>query len=177
MQKTHSRHIIFNFHYLVVENNKKIRCNRMMQSLYELSTMKEAILPPGYKPSDKEPFMNDNQLIYFKGRLFQWRDELLRETTQTIHQLQDTSVLESDIVDVASNELDHAIELRTRDRDRKLLNKIEQAIKRIEDGSYGYCEETGEPISLKRLEARPIATLCIEAQERHERKEKSHKDD
>lgn len=139
--------------------------------------MSGTMLPMGYKPSQEEPFMNENQLIYFKDKLFRWRDELIRETSQTIHQLQDNSVLESDIVDVASHELDHAIELRARDRERKLLNKIEQAIKRIEEGSYGYCEETGEPISLKRLEARPIATLCIEAQERHERKEKAHKDD
>ncbi|CAO5681652.1 MAG: RNA polymerase-binding transcription factor DksA [Holosporales bacterium] len=138
--------------------------------------MKEILLPPGYKPTDSEPFMNDHQLAYFKQKLINWREDLLKETTHTIHQLQDTSVPEPDIVDVASNELDHSIELRARDRDRKLINKIEQAIKRIEDGSYGYCEETGDPIGVKRLEARPIATLCIESQERHERKERSYKD-
>lgn len=139
--------------------------------------MKDIILPSNYKPTDSEPFMNDQQLTYFKEKLLKWRHDILHETSQTINQLQDTSVLEADIVDIASNELDHAIELRARDRDRKLLNKIEQAIKRIEDGSYGYCEETGDPISLRRLEARPIATLCIEAQEKHERKERTYKDE
>lgn len=137
---------------------------------------KESKLPVGYQPTEEEIFMNDQQLLYFKQKLFNWRDSLLKETSHTIHQLRDTSAAEPDLIDTATNEFDHAIELRARDRDRKLLNKIEDAIKRIEDGSYGYCEETGEPISLKRLEARPIATLCIEAQERHERRERTHKD-
>lgn len=137
---------------------------------------KDTKLPVGYRPTDDEPFMNENQLLYFKQKLSNWRETLLKETSHTLHQLQDTSTAEPDLIDTASNEFDHAIELRTRDRDRKLLNKIEEAIKRINDGSYGYCEETGEPISIKRLEARPVATLCIEAQERHERRERTHKD-
>ena len=139
--------------------------------------MKEISIPPGYKPTNDEPFMNEEQLAYFKQKLVNWREELLKETSHTIHQLQDTSVPEPDIVDVASNELDHSIELKARDRDRKLIIKIEQAIKRIDDGSFGYCEETGDPIGIKRLEARPIATFCIEAQERHERRERIYKDD
>jgi DnaK suppressor protein len=137
---------------------------------------KDTKLPAGYQPTEEEPFMNENQLLYFKHKLSTWREMLLKETSHTLHQLQDTSTSEPDLIDTASNEFDHAIELRARDRDRKLLNKIEEAIKRINDGSYGYCEETGEPISLKRLEARPVATLCIEAQERHERRERTHKD-
>lgn len=138
--------------------------------------MKETNLPKGYKPSNDEEFMNDNQLIYFKKKLNDWRDSILYETSQTINQLQHTSAPEADLIDTASNEFEHAIELRARDRDRKVLNKIEEAMKRINDGTYGYCEETGEEISLKRLEARPIATLCIEAQERHERRERIYKD-
>ena len=138
--------------------------------------MKENDLPENYNPSEDEPFMNDKQLMYFRKKLSHWREAILRETSHTIHQLRDTSAAEPDLIDTASNEFDHAIELRARDRDRKLLNKIEEAIKRIEDGSYGYCEQTGEPIGLKRLEARPVATLCIEAQERHERRERMHKD-
>ena len=138
--------------------------------------MKENNLPDNYIPLEDEPFMNDKQLQYFKKKLSSWRESILRETTHTIHQLRDTSAAEPDLIDTASNEFDHAIELRARDRDRKLLNKIEEAIKRIEDGSYGYCEQTGEPIGLKRLEARPVATLCIEAQEQHERRERMHKD-
>ncbi|MBP9752480.1 MAG: RNA polymerase-binding protein DksA [Proteobacteria bacterium] len=139
--------------------------------------MKETLIPPGYKPTESETFMNNQQLIYFKHKLINWREELLKETSHTIHHLQDSSVPEPDIVDVASNELDHSIELRARDRGRKLINKIEQAIKRIDEGSYGYCEETGDPIGIKRLEARPIATLCLEAQEKHERRERTYKDD
>ena len=139
--------------------------------------MTKSDLPEGYSPSDDEEFMNDNQKIYFKRQLEDWRENLLKEFSQTISQLKDTSIPESDIVDVASNELDHAIELRARDRGRKLVNKIEQALKRIEKGEYGFCEETGEPIGVKRLKARPIATLCIEAQEKHERRERTHKND
>lgn len=134
-------------------------------------------LPNNYTPSENEEFMNENQQIFFKQQLEDWREKLLQEFSQTINQLQNTSVPESDIIDIASNELDHAIELRARDRGRKLINKIEQALKRIEKGDYGYCEETGEPIGVKRLKARPIATLCIEAQEKHERRERTHKSD
>lgn len=138
--------------------------------------MEDLELPEGYKPSETEPFMSKNQQIYFKRKLLDWRTELLRDTSETITNLKNHNTPESDIIDIASNEVDHSIELRARDRDRKLLNKIEEAIRRIEDGSYGFCEETGEPISLRRLEARPIATLSIEAQERHERRERSFKE-
>lgn len=134
-------------------------------------------LPHNYTPSDDEEFMNENQQIFFKQQLENWREKLLQEFSQTINQLQNSSVPESDIIDIASNELDHAIELRARDRGRKLINKIEQALKRIEKGDYGYCEETGDPIGVKRLKARPIATLCIEAQEKHERRERTYKSD
>ncbi len=134
-------------------------------------------LPNNYSPSENEEFMNENQQIFFKRQLEDWREKLLQEFSQTISQLQNSSVPESDIIDIASNELDHAIELRARDRGRKLISKIEQALKRIEKDEYGYCEETGEPIGVKRLKARPIATLCIEAQERHERRERTHKSD
>ena len=134
-------------------------------------------LPNNYTPSENEEFMNENQQIFFKQQLEDWREKLLLEFSQTINQLQNTSVPESDIIDIANNELDHAIELRARDRGRKLISKIEQALKRIEKGDYGYCEETGDPIGVKRLKARPIATLCIEAQEKHERRERTHKSD
>ena len=135
------------------------------------------LLPPDYRPMKKDPFMNSMQLEYFRLKLESWRDELLRESNETLHHLQEDSSQEPDVADRASLETDRALELRTRDRERKLISKIDEALKRIEDGSYGYCEETNEPISLKRLEARPIATLSIEAQERHERMEKTHRDD
>ncbi|MBI1954435.1 MAG: RNA polymerase-binding protein DksA [Proteobacteria bacterium] len=121
--------------------------------------------------------MNPSQLEYFKQRLLSWRDQLLQESTETVQHLQHEHQTESDIIDCASKETDRALELRTRDRERKLISKIDEALRRIEEGSYGYCEETGEPISLRRLEVRPIATLCIEAQERHERREKVHKEE
>ena len=125
-----------------------------------------------YVPSDKEPYMCPRQLEYFKQKLMDWRDDLIRESSMTLQDLKDTSLQEPDMNDRASVETDQSLELRTRDRMRKLIKKINAALGRIEDGSYGYCEETGDPIGLKRLEARPVATLCIEAQERHERKEK-----
>lgn len=134
-------------------------------------------LPPDYVPIDKEPFMNPSQQEYFRQKLLRWRAELLDESLETRLNLKETSVLEPDLADRASAETDRSLELRTRDRARKLINKIDEALGRIEDGSYGYCEETGEPISLKRLEARPIATLSIEAQERHERLERTRRDD
>ena len=130
-----------------------------------------------YRPSDDEPFMNDKQKAYFKRKLDDWKADLLRESKSTIAILQDESDKLPDAADRASSETDRSIELRARDRQRKLINKIELALLRIEDGSYGYCEDTGEPIGLKRLDARPIATLSIEAQERHERREKVYKDD
>ena len=135
------------------------------------------LLPPDYRPLEKEPFMNPMQLEYFRQKLLRWRAELLQESNGTLQHLQEESLSEPDIADRASLETDRAMELRTRDRERKLISKIDEALKRIEDGTYGYCEETAEPISLRRLEARPIATLSIEAQERHERMERTHRDD
>ncbi|HEX3064687.1 MAG TPA: RNA polymerase-binding protein DksA [Dongiaceae bacterium] len=135
------------------------------------------LLPPDYRPLEKEPFMNPLQLEYFRQKLLRWRAELLQESNETLQHLQEESLSEPDIADRASLETDRALELRTRDRERKLISKIDEALKRIEDGTYGYCEETAEPISLRRLEARPIATLSIEAQERHERMERTHRDD
>ena len=134
-------------------------------------------LPPDYRPTKKEDFMNPNMKAYFRQKLLDWKAELLRESGETLQHLQQGNEVEADIADRASTETDRALELRTRDRMRKLIAKIDQALERVEDGSYGYCEETGEPISIPRLEARPIATLSIEAQERHERMEKTHRDD
>lgn len=137
------------------------------------------ILPPDYDPKkDKGGFMNPVMLEYFRQKLIRWREELIRESTGTIHEtLQNTELQKPDLADRASAETDHALELRTRDRERKLIGKISEALLRIEDGSYGYCEETGEPITVARLDARPNATLTIEAQERHERLEKTHRDE
>jgi DnaK suppressor protein len=130
-----------------------------------------------YRPTDKEPFMNERQREYFRGKLLAWKDEILKEAKETLAHLQEENQNHPDLADRASSETDRAIELRARDRQRKLIAKIDEALARIEDGSYGYCEETGEPISLKRLEARPIATLSVEAQERHERRERVYRDD
>jgi DnaK suppressor protein len=130
-----------------------------------------------YMPSDKEPFMNERQREYFRAKLVEWKKEILKESKETLEILQDESGKLADMADRASSETDRSIELRARDRQRKLISKIDAAMRRIEDGTYGYCEETGEPISLKRLEARPIATLSIEAQERHERREKVYRDE
>ncbi|HEY9163728.1 MAG TPA: RNA polymerase-binding protein DksA [Magnetovibrio sp.] len=134
-------------------------------------------LPPDYKPSEKEEFMNPMMLEYFRQKLQEWKQELLKESSETLEHLQEGGILEPDIADRASIETDRALELRTRDRARKLISKIDEALDRITEGSYGYCEETHEPISIRRLEARPIATLSIDAQERHERMEKTHRDD
>jgi len=134
-------------------------------------------LPKNYRPSDKEPFMNAKQREYFRQRLLRWKRELVRDTSQTLLSLQEDSLQAPDIADRASAETDRAVELRTRDRERKLIQKIDEALGRIEHGEYGYCEETGEPIGLRRLEARPIATLSLEAQERHERMEKIYRDE
>ena len=134
-------------------------------------------LPPDYVPTEREPFMNPMQQEYFRQKLLRWRAELLDESLETRLNLKETSLVEPDLADRASAETDRSLELRTRDRARKLINKIDEALSRIEDGSYGYCEETNEPISLKRLEARPIATMSIEAQERHERLERTRRDD
>ena len=134
-------------------------------------------LPPDYRPSDDEEFMSSMQIAYFRQRLLRWRNDLLRDADGTLASLSEGGIHEADITDRASVETDRALELRTRDRARKLIAKIDQAIARIDGGTYGYCEETGEPIGLRRLEARPIATLSIEAQERHERMERAHRDD
>ena len=130
-----------------------------------------------YRPSEAEAFMNERQREYFRAKLLRWKDEILQESKETLEHLQDENQNHPDLVDRASSETDRAIELRARDRQRKLIAKIDAALKRIEDGSYGYCEETGEPISLKRLDARPIATLSVEAQERHERRERVYRDE
>jgi DnaK suppressor protein len=130
-----------------------------------------------YKPSDKEPFMNERQRDYFRMRLLAWREDILKEAKETLVHLQEENQNHPDVADRASSETDRAIELRARDRQRKLIAKIDEALARIDDGTYGYCEETGEPISLRRLEARPIATLSVEAQERHERRERIYRDD
>ncbi|MCG6859243.1 MAG: RNA polymerase-binding protein DksA [Salaquimonas sp.] len=130
-----------------------------------------------YVPSDNEPFMNERQRGYFRRKLIAWKNDILKESRETLETLQGQSDKLPDMADRASSETDRSIELRARDRQRKLIAKIDAALRRIEDGSYGYCEETGEPISLKRLDARPIATLSIEAQERHERREKVYRDD
>jgi DnaK suppressor protein len=135
------------------------------------------LLPPDYRPSDDEDFMNPMMLEYFRRKLLRWRSDLLAESNATLNSLQDGGIQEPDLTDRASAETDRSLELRTRDRERKLLSKIDAAMRRIEDGSYGFCEETGEPIGVKRLEARPTATLSLEAQERHERLERTHRDD
>jgi DnaK suppressor protein len=134
-------------------------------------------LPPDYRPSEDEEFMNPLQVEYFRQKLLRWRAELLKEADGTLLSLSQGGILEPDITDRASVETDRALELRTRDRARKLISKIDQALGRIENGSYGFCEETDEPIGIRRLEARPIATMSIEAQERHERMERVHRDD
>ena len=130
-----------------------------------------------YRPSDKEPFMNERQREYFRAKLLAWREDILKEAKETLQHLQEENQNHPDLADRASSETDRAIELPARDRQRKLIAKIDEALARIDDGSYGYCEETGEPISLRRLEARPIATLSVEAQERHERRERVYRDD
>ncbi|MBB2970305.1 RNA polymerase-binding protein DksA [Mesorhizobium sp. RMAD-H1] len=130
-----------------------------------------------YRPTEDEPFMNERQKSYFRAKLIAWKNDILREARETLEALQQENANHPDLADRASSETDRAIELRARDRQRKLIAKIDAALQRLEDGTYGFCEETGEPISLKRLDARPIATLSIEAQERHERREKVYRDD
>lgn len=143
-----------------------------------MSKAGSVIVPPTYKPTDKEKFMNPVMKEYFRQKLIKWREDLLKESEQTIENtLQTTELQKPDLADRASAETDHALELRTRDRERKLITKINEALLRIDEGTYGFCEETGEPISVGRLDARPIATLSIEAQERHERMERTHRDE
>jgi DnaK suppressor protein len=135
------------------------------------------LLPPDYRPSEDEEFMNPLMREYFRQKLLGWRADLLKDSSETLQHLQEETVPEADVTDRASTETDRFTELRTRDRERKLIGKIDSALRRIDDGTYGYCEETGEPIGIKRLDARPIATLSIEAQERHERMERMQRED
>ena len=144
----------------------------------ESAVMKaEVFLPEDYRPAESEPFMNGRQLEYFRRKLIMWKQELMSQSAETIEGLQESGRNVPDIADRASEETDRALELRTRDRQRKLVSKIDAALRRIENAEFGYCEMTGEPISLKRLDARPIATMTLEAQEKHERREKVHRED
>jgi len=149
----------------------------MQTAVSVVDAVEYVTIEDGYRPAEDEPFMNDRQLEYFRQKLLGWKDDILRESRETLSHLQTETENHPDLADRASSETDRALELRTRDRQRKLISKIDEALRRIEDGSYGYCEETGEPIGLARLEARPIATLSLEAQERHERRERVHRDD
>ena len=142
-----------------------------------IETSDYASIEKVYRPREDEPFMCDQQVEYFRLKLLDWKEDILRESRETLSHLQAETENHPDLTDRASSETDRALELRTRDRQRKLISKIDSALRRIEDGSYGYCDETGEPIGLARLEARPIATLSLEAQERHERRERVHRDD
>jgi DnaK suppressor protein len=142
-----------------------------------MQTSSVRLKDPDYRPTEDEPFMNERQLEYFKQKLLDWKEDILRESRETVTHLQSETENHPDLADRASSETDKALELRTRDRQRKLISKIDEALRRIEERNYGYCEETGEPIGLARLEARPIATLGLEAQERHERRERVHRDD
>ncbi len=139
--------------------------------------VRSAVLEAEYRPTDDEPFMNPRQREYFRRKLETWREDILRESRETLDNLQEESQNHPDMADRASSESDRALELRTRDRQRKLIAKIDAALKRIDDGTYGYCEETGDPIGIARLDARPIATLSLEAQELHERREKVYRDE
>ena len=134
-------------------------------------------LPEGYRPTEGEPFMGERHKIYFRNKLIAWKEEIVRQNRETLHLLHEDSAQHADFADRATSETDRALELRARDRQRKLISKIDAALARLEDGSYGYCEETGEPIGLRRLDARPIATLSLEAQERHERRERVYRED
>lgn len=143
-----------------------------VKSKAEQAAVSEIALPEDYRPTDAEPFMNERQRAYFRRKLLGWKEDILRQTRETLQGLHEETLQHADLADRATSETDRALELRARDRQRKLIAKIDAALARIEDGSYGYCEETGEPIGLKRLDARPIATLSLEAQERHERRER-----
>ncbi len=153
------------------------KSNKTKSKLSRTLLFKRAKVSSSYQPSEDEPFMSAKQRAYFKNKLLDWREELLQETTQTLASLQENTNAAPDLTDRATVESERSLELRTRDRERKLVSKIDQALMRIEEGTYGYCEETDEPIGLKRLQARPIATLSLEAQERHERRERVYRDD
>ncbi len=141
------------------------------------ATLAGLLLPENYRPSEDEPFMNERQRAYFRHKLLHWKEEIVLQTRETLQGLHTDSTQHADLADRATSETDRALELRARDRHRKLIAKIDAALARIEDGTYGYCEETGEPIGLRRLDARPIATLSLEAQERHERRERVYRED
>ncbi len=142
-----------------------------------MSTSAALLEPVRYRPTEDEPYMNERQLRYFRQKLLDWKEEILREARGTVVNLQADTENHPDLADRATSETDRALELRTRDRQRKLISKIDAALRRIDDGEYGFCEETGEPIGLARLDARPVATLSLESQERHERRERVHRDD
>jgi DnaK suppressor protein len=150
---------------------------RKNQTALRKAPASSIVVPEGYRPSDDEPFMNERHRIYFRGKLLAWKEEIVRQTRETLEGMHSEATQHADLADRATSETDRALELRARDRQRKLIAKIDAALARIEDGTYGYCEETGEPIGLKRLDARPIATLSLEAQERHERRERVYRED
>ncbi|KAB2847873.1 MAG: RNA polymerase-binding protein DksA [Hyphomicrobiaceae bacterium] len=159
-------------------NGAGARTAKAADKLIKVKNPQKAIkLPANYRPSDAEPFMGARQQLYFRQRLMNWKDEIVRQAKQTLQSLHEESAQHADFADRATSESDKALELRARDRQRKLIAKIDAALERLDNGTYGYCEETGEPIGLRRLDARPIATLSIEAQERHERRERVHRDD
>jgi DnaK suppressor protein len=141
------------------------------------AVLSNVVLPEGYRPSEDEPFMNARHRVYFRNKLVAWKEEIVRQNRETLQVLHEDSAQHADLADRATSETDRALELRARDRQRKLIAKIDAALARLEEGTYGYCEETGDPIGLKRLDARPIATLSLEAQERHERREKVFRED
>ena len=147
------------------------------KKLTSKASSSEIVLPADYRPSEDEPFMSEKHRMYFRQKLMNWKEEIIRQTKETLAGLHEDSTQHADLADRATSETDRALELRARDRQRKLIAKIDAALARIEDGSYGYCEETGEPIGLRRLDARPIATLSLEAQERHERRERVYRED
>jgi DnaK suppressor protein len=155
---------------------KKQATSRQLPRTLKAGT-RDIVLPEGYRPSENEPFMNERHKIYFRNKLVAWKEEIVRQNRETLQVLHEDSAQHADLADRATSETDRALELRARDRQRKLIAKIDAALSRIEEGTYGYCEETGEPIGLKRLDARPIATLSLEAQERHERREKVFRED
>lgn len=157
--------------------DRKSRATSEGKSMKAEATLSSLLLPEDYRPSEDEPFMNERQRSYFRRKLLAWKEEIILQTRETLMGLHEDSTQHADLADRATSETDRALELRARDRHRKLIAKIDAALARIEDGTYGYCEETGEPIGLRRLDARPIATLSLEAQERHERRERVYRED